>query len=98
MRSGGEAFSGAPPPVCRLDAYGDFMLKNVPVAINSYRVELPDSVDYFTTTGGVYGSTSVPTISTIAISCTPMYSRAEMQKFTVTGWLSDAAPRKSGIL
>jgi hypothetical protein len=98
MRSGGESFSGAPPPVCRLDAYGDFMLKNVPVAINSYRVELPDSVDYFTTQGGVYGSTSVPTISTIAISCTPMYSRAEMQKFTVTGWLSDANLRKSGIL
>jgi len=101
MRSGGEANSGAPPPVCRLDAYGDFMLANVPVAISSFRVDLPDSVDYFTTgqtTNTVWGVASVPTVSTIAITCVPMYSRAEMQKFTVDGWLSDSGIRKSGIL
>jgi hypothetical protein len=101
MRSGGESNSGAPPPVCRLDAYGDFMLANVPVAISSFRVDLPDGVDYFTTgqiTNTVWGVASVPTVSTIAINCIPMYSRAEMQKFTVSGWLSDSGIRKSGIL
>lgn len=98
MLSGGEPNSGAPPPVCRLDAYGDYMLSNVPVAIGSFRVELPDGVDYFTTKTASFGSASVPILSTIAITCVPMYSRAEMQKFTVKGWLNNPAVRKSGIL
>jgi hypothetical protein len=98
MLSGGEPNSGAPPPVCRLDAYGDYMLSNVPVAIGSFRVELPDGVDYFTTTTPSFGAASVPVLSTIAITCVPMYSRAEMQQFTVNGWLSDSKVRKSGIL
>jgi len=97
--------AGSPPPVCRLDAYGDFMLANVPVVINSFRMELPDSVDYFTigkdsrsTYAKPYGQASVPTVSTIAVTCIPIYSRAEMQKFSVTGWTGDATLRKSGLL
>ncbi len=91
MRSGGrtgDLDSGSPPPVCRLMAHGDYGLHNVPVAVSNFRVELPDSVDYFTLLNDViYGSTSVPTMSTIAVTLTPMYSRAEMQKFNVTGYL-----------
>jgi hypothetical protein len=107
MKSGGslssvaDADSGSPPPVCRLDAYGTFMLDNVPVAISSFRIELPESVDYFTVgTGTVvrYEKTSVPTISTIAVTCLPMYSRAEMQDFTVSGWLTDLNIKKAGYL
>ena len=98
MLSSGEDNSGSPPPVCRLDAYGDFMLKNVPVAISSFKIELPDGVDYFTINEGPFKQTSVPTISTISLTLIPMYSRAEMQKFTVSGWLSGASVRKSGIL
>jgi hypothetical protein len=89
---GGPSFndtdSGAPPPVCRLDAYGDMMLMNVPVAITSFRIELPDSVDYFSSTNPVYGTNLVPTMSTLAITCLPMYSRDEMQRFSVTGYLA----------
>jgi len=91
MRSGGstgDADSGAPPPVCRLDAYGE-MLKNVPVVITNLRVELPDSVDYYTTKDDVTGQTSVPVISTIAITCLPMYSRAEMQSFSVDNYVNN---------
>lgn len=105
MRSGGpqtgDSDSGAPPPVCRLDAYGDFMLKNVPVVISSFKIELPDSVDYFTlgkTKGNIYGQGSVPVSSVISLVCNPVYSRSEMQKFSVTGWLSDAKIRKAGYL
>jgi hypothetical protein len=90
MRSGGvggDTDSGAPPPICRLEAYGDMMLKNVPVVITSFRVELPDSVDYFTT--DAFGLVnSVPTMSTLAITCLPMYSRAEMQVFSVDKYVS----------
>ena len=108
MRSGGstgDTNSGAPPPICRLDAYGDFMLSNVPIAIGSFRVELPDSVDYFTAglkdyvnDRSPYGQAFVPTVSTIQLTCIPMYSRSEMQKFSVTNWLRDPTVRQSGIL
>jgi hypothetical protein len=98
MLSGGEEGSGSPPPVCRLDAYGDFMLKNVPVAISSFKIELPDGVDYFTTDGYPFNQTSVPTISTISLTLVPMYSRAEMRDFTVDDWLTNVKTRKSGYL
>lgn len=102
MRSGMEQDSGAPPPVCRLYAWGDFMLNNVPVVISTFRVELPDGVDYYqlgnTKNSSIYGKTAVPTISTIAVTCIPMYSKAEMQKFTVNNWLGTGSSRKSGYL
>lgn len=104
MRSGGitgDSDSGAPPPVCRLDAYGDAMLANVPVAITSFRVDLPDNVDYYNlgpTGTAFYGPASVPTIATITISCIPMYSRREMQNYSVTSWLDDFQVRKNGLL
>lgn len=98
MRSGGstgDSDSGAPPPVCRLDAHGEMMLNNVPVAITSFRVELPDGVDYFTLPANfIYGTTAVPVVSTIAVTCLPMYSRNEMQGFSVTGYLSSAQSYK----
>lgn len=91
MRSGGrtgDLDSGSPPPVCRLMAYGDNGLHNIPVAISNFRLEYPDSVDYFTLLDDIiYGTTSVPTISTLSVTLVPMYSRAEMQKFNVSGYL-----------
>ena len=93
--------SGAPPPVCRLDAYGDFMLKNVPVVITSFKTEWPDTVDFYSLNGNLdsrFGQTSVPTVSTIAITCKPMYSRAEMQSMSVTKYLNDSFYRRQGFL
>ncbi len=103
MRSGGiktgDANSGSPPPVCRLFAHGDAMLNNVPVAITSYRVDLPDTVDYFTVRDDPFlGTNSVPTVSTIAVTCIPMYSRDEMQQYSVTGHLIDESYRSRGYI
>lgn len=94
MRSGGiktgDPDSGSPPPVCRLFAHGEWMLNNVPVAIREFRVELPDGVDYFTMPDNqYYEMTSVPTLSTIAVTCLPMYSRNEMLGYNVTDMLSN---------
>ena len=101
MRSGGltgDPDSGSPPPVCRLDAYGDMVLRNVPVVVSQYRIELPDNVDYFTFPGnGIYGPTSVPVVSTISITCIPMYSRREMQDFSVNKYLDYAYQGKGYI-
>jgi len=89
MRVNGEAYAGSPPPVCRLSAWGSYMITNVPVAITSFRSDLPDNVDYFAlSSSSVYKDTMVPTVSTITVTLQPMYSRAEQQAFTVSGWLN----------
>jgi hypothetical protein len=92
MRWGNDSNAGSPPPVCRLNAYGDYMLKNVPVAVASWTHDLPENVDYITVgrmgTPQTYGQTLVPTISTISIDLNVMYSREEMLKYSVDGFLS----------
>lgn len=102
MRSGGktgDTDSGSPPPVCRFDAYGEMMYSNIPVVIKSFRFELPDGVDFFTIKGtDAFGPTSVPTLSTIAVTLTPMYSRNEMQKFSVTNYIQSNNFKKGGYL
>ena len=91
MRAGGAGFgdtdSGAPPPVCRLDAFGDMLLKNVPVVISSFKFDFPDSVNYFRYKSKDLGMNSVPTVSTLAITCIPMYSRREIQQFNMTTYV-----------
>lgn len=81
---------GAPPPVCILKGYGSFMFHNTPVVITDFKVDLPSDVDYYklwnTTTNKIYLNNTaqmIPVISTITITCMPMYSRAEMQDFSV---------------
>lgn len=106
MRFGGkngDTNSGSPPPVCRLDAYGDYMFRNVPVVISSFRIDLPKDVDYFVLGKGpagnsVYGIASVPTRCEVQLTCIPIYSKAEMQKFTVTKYLTDREFKKQGYL
>jgi hypothetical protein len=89
MRANGESYAGSPPPVCRLSAWGSYMIKNVPVAITSFRSDLPENVDYFSLSpDSIYKDTMVPTVSTITLNLMPMFSRAEQQAFTVSGWLN----------
>lgn len=106
-KSTDNALVGAsPPPVCRLRAYGESMMDNVPIAITGVKIDYPDNVDYYSidagesNSGQIYQAASVPTISTISVSCIPMYSRGEMQQFSVTGWLNNTngSNRRSGYL
>jgi|LauGreDrversion4_2_1035121.scaffolds.fasta_scaffold05445_3 hypothetical protein len=97
----GDADSGAPPPVCRLDGYGEFLFKNVPVVITSFKNDLPDDVDFFTVgkdRSAPFGLNSVPTRSTISVTCKVAYSRAEMQQISVTKYLDPTALRGKGYL
>ena len=92
MKWGNDPDAGSPPPVCRFDAYGDYMLYNVPVAVTGWRHELPDSVDYITVgrpgSPQTYGRTMVPVLSTINLTLNVMYSRREMLEYNVKDWLS----------
>ena len=98
MNFGKDGNPGAPPPVCRLMAYGDYMLDNVPVAITSFKSDLPENIDYFSVSGTMYGAARVPISSTITVVCIPMYSRQEMLNASVTGWLDGTSSRKQGYL
>lgn len=49
MVYGQSANTGAPPPVLKLNGYGDYVFKNVPVVVTQFSVELPDNVDYIST-------------------------------------------------
>ncbi len=100
---GGDADSGSPPPVCRLEGYGPFMFQNVPIAITSFKHDLPDDVDFYTLNragdrSSPFGTTSVPTRSTFTVVAKLMYSRQEMLSASVTKFLSDANSRKAGFL
>ena len=92
MRFGDDPQKGSPPPVCRLDAYGDYMMQNVPVAVTSWKHTLPIDVDYITVgrpgSSTMYGVSMVPVLSTISIDLNIMYSRQEMLNFNIPDWLN----------
>jgi len=86
MKFGAEPNAGSPPPICRMFAYGEYILKNVPVVVSSFRHDLPDDVDFYTTTSQ-FGGVSVPTKSQFTINLKPIYSRREMMGITVNDYL-----------
>lgn len=82
MAYGRTSNKGSPPPVVRLNGYGDYVFKNVPVIITEFTVTLADNVDYIQVGLGANGSW-VPTKSQIAITCQPIYSRRQTNKFSL---------------
>jgi len=95
MPWGSDSKAGSPPPICRLDAYGEFMFKNVPIVITNFRTDYPNTVDYFTV-GKKNGKSpvSVPTLSEISVTCAPVYSRQEILNYSVTGYLNKSLKGK----
>lgn len=106
MRFGtNDVSTGAPPPVCRLHAYGTYMMDNVPVALQSFSIKYEDNVDYFSLspTDSIAipdifnGVNTVPILTTISMTFIPMYSRREMMNGGVTNWLYGKS-RNDGLL
>ena len=68
MYYGNESLNqGNPPPVCRLNGYGDYIYKNVPVIITNFNVELREQVDYIAVkvpTGGQASSQAEEVLET----------------------------------
>lgn len=85
--------TGAPPPVLKLNGYGDFVFKDVPVVVQSFNIELSSDIDYIEVPMGNNGSWA-PTRSTISVTLKPSYSRASVnqfnfKKFAEGGYLND---------
>jgi len=60
MYYGGELNTGNPPPVARLNGYGDHVFNNVPCVVTDFTVEFRQNVDYISITMPSGGSTSSP--------------------------------------
>lgn len=103
--------AGAPPPIVKLNGYGDFVFANVPVVITNFNIELPKDVDYIASTfaGGVEivteydrgiqrkeGVGYAPVKSTIAVTCQPAYSRTKVRKFSLSTFVNGGYIAKDG--
>jgi hypothetical protein len=61
------------------------MLHNVPVAVQSWKLELPDSVDYIQVGEGIkdYGTNFVPVTCSLTLELIPVYSRSQQLSYSV---------------
>lgn len=100
MFYGDSSNKGAPPPLVKLNGYGDYVFNNVPVVITNFTSDLPNSVDYirvpiYSNVQGQYEQRyqMVPTLSTLSIIVKPVYSRGKISTFSldkfVNGDLTD---------
>lgn len=90
---------GAPPPICYLKGYGDYVFNNIPVVVKMFSMDLNDGVDYikvplirsvdigqgsqFFTDTTSSSYTYVPTLSRLSIVVAPAFSRNETRKFNL---------------
>ena len=81
---------GAPPPVIKLNGYGDYVFKDVPVVVTNFNIELASDIDYILVKGAGAGpkGTYVPTNSTISVVLIPMYSRRQVKKFSLQAFVA----------
>ena len=90
MFFGNSPLAGTPPPLVFLSGFGDAYLPNVPCVVTNFSHTMPGDVDYVKTPVGssldnvvgnqintnmVGRATMLPTMSTIAITLQPIYSR-----------------------
>jgi hypothetical protein len=84
MFSGNDFFAGNPPIICKLNGYGNFVFKNIPVVIRSFTFDLPQDVNYI----NVGGQSWVPVKSTLNITLQPIYSRTQVRQFSLSEFVN----------
>lgn len=85
MFYGASTPKGAPPPVVKLEGYGD-MFEKIPVVVRDFSYTLPNDVNYLS-----LGSTSVPTDMSITVDLLPVYSRSKIAGFNIKSYASKEA-------
>jgi len=98
MFYGAGDFQGNPPPVCKLNGYGDYVFPNVSVIIKNFTVDMPADVDYIKTTLDDVTSSSdannegnvgwVPAQSQFAVTVSPIYSRKKVETFSLKNFVN----------
>ena len=97
MAYGNTSNQGSPPPVVRLNGYGDFVLKNVPVVVTVFNVDMPTDVDYLHVADIGPQGTWVPTRSQIAVQVMPTYSRRAVQSFSLDRFVAGGYANSNGV-
>lgn len=77
---------GSPPPIVKLNGYGDFVFNNVPVIVTNFSMDLSQDVDYIT--ASAFNYTRVPTKSTFSVQLQPIYSRRSVEAFSLDKFIS----------
>jgi len=78
-----SSIQGAPPPVVKLNGYGDYVFKDIPVVITDFTVNLEQDVDYIEATYLTPNGSWAPTRSNIAVTLMPAYSRNKVNQFNL---------------
>jgi len=86
--------AGMPPRIMNFSAYGEHMFHNVPVALRSYSINLPDSVDYVQTSF----NTQVPLVMGINITLTFMPTPSKIKNEFSLSKFADGSLIKKGYL
>jgi hypothetical protein len=105
--------AGAPPPVLKLNGYGDFVFNNVPVVVTNFNIDLPNDVDYipsqfvisqaeaqeYESEGQITSGVGyAPVKSTISLSLQPVYSRASVRDFNLQDFVKGNYIQNNGGL
>ena len=98
MAYGETSNVGSPPPVVRLNGYGDYVFKNVPVVITQFAVELSQDVDYIKVEGFGPSGTWVPTRSNIQCTVQPIYSRRAVEQFSLDDFVNGKYVGRGGFI
>ena len=103
MNYGKDDDRGLPPPVCRLNGYGDYTFHNVPVIVTNFQFDLKKDVDYISTGIGPGARTGVawaPTESLITVGLIPQYSRTKQTEFSLEKFVKGGhtLPGKDGFI
>ncbi len=82
--------SGNPPPVVKLNGYGDFVFNDVSCIIKNFTVDMPADVDYLKTDfpEGSENYSFVPAQSQVAVTLSPVYSRSKAQAFSMSSFVN----------
>jgi hypothetical protein len=86
MHFGSGPKVGAPPPLCRLSGYGEYMFNDVPVVIGNFFYTLNEDVDYIDVATTEGAKTTVPSRAEFTVECLPAYSRRDQAQFSMDGY------------
>ena len=96
---GNDPDRGLPPPVCRLNGYGEYTFNNVPVIVTNFQFDLKKDVDYISTKlqGGTtsnldfavgdQGVAWAPSESLVTVGLIPQYSRTKQTQFDLKSFI-----------
>lgn len=88
--------AGNPPIICNLTGYGASIFDRIPIIITSFSVDLKDDVNYVRC--NVFGTnTWVPILSTINVTCVPVYSRESLRKFDLKTYAAGKMVSDKGV-